>query len=254
MQDQVWSRPAFHSTEFAPELHDKFLVQSIPNHLEHLGLVQDVLAASAAYRGADGQNLDPIRILMFFYLLRMTHGLAPGDYLECGTFRGFSAQIIWRWMDPAQRLYCFDTFEGFTAADVKIENELYQTNWVEGNFHPTSVDMARTQILAGDDSRADRLSVVKGWLPESFEPFSAGAWRFVHLDMDLYQPHKEMVERVWPNMVPGGVLMMHDYHNSGFPGVKQAADEYLNPLGVSCIPLPDWGGSAVAIKPLTPTA
>ncbi|WP_434625488.1 class I SAM-dependent methyltransferase [Azospirillum sp. B2RO_4] len=250
MTQDTWQRPPLHSTEFDPGLHRKFLVQSVPNFVEHLQEVNDILSAADEYRGADGQNLDPIRIVMFFYFLRMTHKLAPGDYMECGTFRGFSARMIWRWMDQASKLYCFDTFEGFAEPDVKVETELYQSNWTVGNFQPTSEAMVRGHVLGGDESRADQLSIVKGWLPASFEPYADKSWRFVHLDMDLYLPHKEMIERVWPKLVPGGILLMHDYHNSGFPGVKKSADEYLNPLGISCVPLPDWGGSAVAIKPL----
>ena len=245
-----WHRPDFHSTEFDPELHRKFLVQSVPNYIEHLQAVDSLLGASDEYRVADGQNLDPIRITMFYYLLRMTQGLEVGDYMECGSFKGFSARLIWLWMDPASQLFCFDTFEGFAEPDIVVEHELYKSNWTVGNFQPTSVETVRNRVLAGDESRADHLSIVKGWLPESFQGYEDRSWRFVHLDMDLYLPHKEMIERVWPKLVPGGILLMHDYYNSGFPGVKQAADEYLNPLGVSCLPLPDWGGSAVAIKPL----
>lgn len=247
---RTWQRPDYHSTEFDASLHQKFLIQSVPNFVKHLNAAPSLLSASDECRTADGQTLDSIRILMFYYLLRMMQNLASGDYMECGTFKGFSARLIWRWMDPECQLYCFDTFEGFSEPDIVVEHELYKSNWTVGNFQPTSVAEVRERILNGDETPADRLSIVKGWLPEAFQAYEGRRWRFAHLDMDLYLPHKEMIERVWPKLVPGGILMMHDYHNSGFPGVKQAADEYRNPLGISCVPLPDWGGSAVAIKPL----
>ena len=77
-------------------------------------------------------------------------------------------------------------------------------------------------------------------------------WRFVHLDADLYQPMKAGLEMFFPRLVPGCVLVLHDYNNS-FKGTKAAALEYFTPLGITPVPLADKSGSAVVIAALADT-
>ena len=48
---------------------------------------------------------------------------------------------------------------------------------------------------------------------------------FVHLDLDLYSSTKQCLEYFFPRLVPGGILLSHDY--SMLDGVRQAFDEFV---------------------------
>jgi O-methyltransferase len=47
---------------------------------------------------------------------------------------------------------------------------------------------------------------------------------FVHLDVDLYESTKQCLEYFWPRLIPGGVVISHDY--SILEGVRNAFAEF----------------------------
>ena len=222
-----------------------FYIQHIPDLQDSTD--PDFKARLKTYNsGCDRLTRDGVRVLMIKYLLDMAYQLPEGDYAELGTFQGNFARLIFRDMDPESKLYCFDTFEGFHARDVKIENEVTELDVREGRFSDTSVERVRKRIL-GEDGNRNKLTLVKGYFPASFNGFENIPWRFVHLDADLYEPIKEGIRAFWPRIIPGGILLVHDY-NGGYSGTRKAVDEFFTPIGIRPIPMPDKTGSALIIK------
>lgn len=194
----------------------------------------------------DRTTTDGVRVLMLKYLMNMLYHHPEGDYAELGTFRGNFASLIYQYKHPDTTLYCFDTFEGFHEKDVEIESRITEKDVSVGRFSDTSIEFVAKTILGGRPDTG-KLHLIKGYFPDTFKGFENKRWRFVHLDADLYEPIKEGIKSFWPNIVKGGVLLVHDY-NGGYIGTKKAIDEYLEPLGIKPIPLPDKSGSAVVIK------
>ena len=58
----------------------------------------------------------------------------------------------------------------------------------------------------------------------------------MHLDVDLYRSTLQCLEYFWPRVLPGGVLLSHDY--SILPGVKQAFTEFTERTPEKVIELP----------------
>lgn len=85
--------------------------------------------------------------------------------------------------------------------------------------------------------------MIPGRVPETLAPYEGYRWRFAHLDMDLYEPTRTALEWLWPRMVPGGIINLHDY--SALQGVKKAVDDFLHPLQRLAIPMGDRFGSVV---------
>jgi O-methyltransferase len=194
-----------------------------------------------------GLSTDPIRVLNFFLMIEAANKLPEGDYLELGSHRGFSTRVIHRFMDPQRTLYAFDTVEGFDLRDIKVESEQYDSPWQEGNFGPTSVE--RVARYVGNGNWPSNLKLVKGWFPDSFRGHEHLRWRFVHIDFDLYQPIKAALETVWDRMLPGGVVLVHDYGAYGFPAARKAVDEFCRSVGQAPIELSDRWSTAAIRKP-----
>lgn len=199
-----------------------------------------------------GLYTDPIRIVNFFQLIEAANRLPPGDYVELGSHRGYSLRVIHRFMDPTRTLYSFDTFEGFDQRDISAERAKYEPSWTEISFALTSVE--RVAKYVGNGSWPNNLKITKGWFPESFRGFEEKRWRFVHIDFDLYQPIRTALETLWKPLLPGGVVMVHDYGCYGFPGVRKAVDEFSATMGVFPIELADRWSTAVLRKPLAAVA
>lgn len=201
--------------------------------------------SSYGYRNtvADGN-----RVLSLLLLLDGVERLPRGDYAEFGTWRGYSARIIFMNRSKGAQLHCFDTFEGFDERDL-VGEQRHDRGWCRaGHFADTSLDAVRRYIV-GDSTDAEALLLHKGYFPDTFAGLENRAWRFVHLDADLYAPTYAALERFYPRLVPGGVVIVHDYNSFYYDGARKAVDEFCMLRGTVPVQLPDSAGSAVIVKP-----
>ena len=190
---------------------------------------------------------DGVRVYQARMLLDIAAECENGDYAEVGTYKGAFARMIWRAMVPGAELFCFDTFSGFGQEMVQKEKAEFGTKITSEKFSDTSIEIVRRNIIKREDSA--RLFLRQGFFPDTFAGLEDRHWRFVHLDLDLYESMKSGLEVFWPRLVPGGVMLFHDYSGGFFGGVKKAVDEYFDPFGIRPVPLADKAGSAVVIKP-----
>jgi O-methyltransferase len=187
---------------------------------------------------------DPNRIVMFCLLMREIKNL-NGDFAEVGTYQGKAARIFFEHLKMNERLFIFDTFEGFVEQDVTTEKEIgIETK--SGHFSNTSIAKVNKEIT-GKESGDKKLVTRKGYFPDTFEGLEENKWKFVHLDADLYNPIKAGLEEFYPNLIKGGFLLVHDYGGE-YEGTKKAVDEFLVETNALMIPMFDKVGSALIIK------
>lgn len=188
---------------------------------------------------------DSNRVLLFEYVLSIVKNCQEGDYAEVGTYRGLTSSLVWARMADNCSLHCFDTFEGFAEIDLKNEKSDIDTESEKRKFKNTSIDQVTKTIAGGPNPN---LFLHKGYFPETFVGFENAKFRFVHLDVDLYDPIVSGLEIFWPKLVPGGAVLVHDYLSPQYPGVKDAVDSYFEPLGITPVPWCDRLGTALILK------
>ena len=91
-----------------------------------------------------------------------------------------------------------------------------------------------------------QICLYKGWIPERFKDVSELQFRFVHIDVDLFQPTKDAIEFFYPRMVKGGVIVCDDYGFDTCPGATKAMDEFFDSKVESVIHLTT--GTGLVIK------
>jgi hypothetical protein len=80
------------------------------------------------------------------------------------------------------------------------------------------------EIVEGNVHRLfPRVNLVPGWIPAGFAGQPRRRYRFVHIDVDLYQPTKDSLEYFFPQLADGGVVVTDDYD---WPGARQAFRDY----------------------------
>lgn len=163
---------------------------------------------------------------------------------ELGVYKGDLAWQI-NALFPDRKLFLFDTFDGFDQRDVDAERTMDFSKACTGDFSDTSVEFVRSR-LPHPKSACFR----KGFFPDTAAGLENEAFLLVSLDADLYQPILSGLEFFWPRLVPGGVILLHDYNNERFRGAGQAVREYERKLGhpLPLIPLCDLHGTAVIIR------
>lgn len=163
----------------------------------------------------------------------------PGSLAELGVFRGDFA-LLMSTLLPGRRVHLFDTFEGFDPGELSQDRELIETTI---DFSPTDPTAVRARF-----ARPEMVELHVGRFPDT----TAGVedqFALVSIDADLYAPVLAGLRWFYPKLAPGGAIMVHDFNNAGFAGAKKAVREFQSEAGVGLVPLPDWGGSAVILKP-----
>ncbi len=78
----------------------------------------------------------------------------------------------------------------------------------------------------------------KGLFPAETGPDVADKrFSFVNLDVDTYASTRDSLEFFYPRLMPGGILLSHDYAQA--EGVRKAFEEVIGPKPESIIELPE---------------
>jgi hypothetical protein len=152
----------------------------------------------------------------------------PGDFAEVGVYRGGSARVICE-AKGDKRLRLFDTFRGLPEDSSAADG---------GVLRKHSYACSRQNVETYLD-RFSNVSYYEGVFPQSIQgdtELERARFAFVHLDVDLYESTRDCLEFFYPRMVPGGVILTHDYSHLG--GVRRAFDEFFADKPEGTIELP----------------
>lgn len=159
-----------------------------------------------------------------------------GLVAECGCYRGLSSYLM------CNRLQRHDP--GFTGAGYEIYDSFAGLSEPKAQDlmapHPGAQAPLRANIQAGRFAAAldyvrrtlaafPAIQYFAGWIPDSFPKTRDKPYRFVHVDVDLYQPTKDSFEHFWPRLIPGGVIVCDDYN---WPGARRAVEEFCAAAGI----------------------
>ena len=85
-------------------------------------------------------------------------------------------------------------------------------------------------------------------IPDRFPDVADREFRFVHIDVDLYEPTLDSLAFFYPRLVTGGILLCDDYGFTTCPGARRAFDEMVHEWGLGgVIELPTGQGFVVKV-------
>jgi len=160
-----------------------------------------------------------------------------GDFLEAGVALGGSAIVLAKIKEPARPLYLYDVFAMIPPPGPQ--------DGPDAHARYAAIASGRSQGLGGDkyygyvddlDEVVRRnltdygfapeqhgIHLVPGRFEETLHP--PGPAAFAHIDCDWYESVRVCIERIMPNLSPGGVIGFDDY--SSYSGCRRAVDELL---------------------------
>ncbi len=161
-----------------------------------------------------------------------------GIFIEAGVALGGSAIVITAAKRKTRPFKLYDTFEMIPPPSTKDSDDVH-LRWLE-------ISSGKAQGIQGDlyyGYDNNLLEHVKanfskfGFNPEdSYIHFIQGLFQdkmqidepvaFAHLDCDWYQSVWTCLERIEPNLIPGGILIIDDYEH--WSGCRQAVDDYFS--------------------------
>jgi O-methyltransferase len=174
----------------------------------------------------------------------VVRGDVPGDYVECGVWRGGSSMLaalqLQRLGDAERRLWLYDTFAGMPEPTARDTVERYsgqdaRAEWARQQAGEVnlwcygSLDEVRANMLSTGLAER-RLELVPGKVEDTLPALAPPRISVLRLDTDWYESTRHELVHLFPRLSPGGVLIVDDY--GAWPGARQAVDEYFAEHGV----------------------
>lgn len=168
----------------------------------------------------------------------------PGEIAELGVYQGRFAAEMNR-LFPEKRCFLFDTFCGFAREDVAQDSKVADSRAKEGDFGDTSVEQVLHRL-----PHPGQAVICAGRFPNSLAALALELPQFclVNLDTDLYEPTYQGLKEFYPRMSRGGVILIHDYNSTQFPGVGEAVRRFCEEESAFVMPLCDLHGTAMLMK------
>lgn len=152
-----------------------------------------------------------------FNILSFARGFADkeGSFIEIGTYQGCSARLICS-VKGDKKFYVCDTYEGLPKSHEKDRAVHHQKQYA-----------CSEESVGAFLSEFQNVTLVKGFFPDSAKGAIPDDERFAfaHIDVDLYEGTLQGIEYLYPRMIPGGVIISHDF--SILAGVRNAVYEFM---------------------------
>ena len=144
----------------------------------------------------------------------------PGAILEVGVWRGGTGALMASRaaaLGLEDAVFLCDTWEGV------VKTSAVDTYYRDGKHDDTSLEIVEQLV---DEMGLDRVECLQGTFPDDTgDKVAEQTFRLCHIDVDVYQSAKDVLDWVWPRLSPGGVVVFDDYGFPACPGVTQFVDE-----------------------------
>lgn len=177
-----------------------------------------------AVRGRGACLVDRSRLWMLYEMCNWV-ALLPGEAVEFGVYKGGSAYFLRQMLGDKRPLHLYDSFQG-------LPEPSKHDGWHKGDLGDVSVEEVDALV------RMPNTHVHRGFWNRDTEVPSGIC--LAHIDADIYRSTKDALSAVWPNMVPGGVVIVDDYNFEGCEGAHKAVNEFLSFAETQPSHLPLW--------------
>lgn len=182
---------------------------------------RDDLEFKKVYGAVDKNTLVDIYRCFELWELVGQIGRIDGDILEVGVWRGGTGALMAsqaQGLSMAKTVFLCDTFAGVVKAS--DEDDAY----VGGEHADTSEAIVAALVRRLGLSNVE---LRRGIFPDEFMgEMATKTFSFVHIDVDVYQSAKDVLNFVWPRISPGGIVVFDDYGFETCTGIPSLVAEY----------------------------
>jgi predicted O-methyltransferase YrrM len=156
-----------------------------------------------------------------------------GDYVECGTYQGYSMAVVMRYLAglPGRQCWLYDLFDPTGGEG-------------EGERLPAHAPELFAQVQARFAAWRN-VVVTRGKVPDVLAECSASCIAFLHIDMNNAPAERGALDVLFDRVSTGGIIVFDDYGWTGYQAQKHMADEFMRERGLVVLELPTGQGLVV---------
>lgn len=182
------------------------------------------------------------KLLAHYELFKMITHL-PGAIVECGVYKGaslcrFAGFRAYLENNDSRKIIGMDAFGAFPTSGVESEaDKKFIQEFESSGGHGISAEALQAAL---DARQHTNVELVKGdvfeTIPDLLERYPHLRIALLHLDMDVFEPTQFAIDKLFPHMTPGGLVVFDDYNS--VEGATIAADKLCKDFGLSLEKLP----------------
>jgi hypothetical protein len=157
-----------------------------------------------------------------------------GEIVEFGIFKGNS---FFRWIKFrdlleqtfSRKIIGFDIFGDFPEANFD-DDKAKRNAFVEETNGGVSISFEEMNDLLNKQGLNENVDIIKGdilvTLDDYLEKNPHLKISLLHIDVDLYEPSKHILEKLFDRVTKGGIIIFDDY--GAFAGTNKAVDDFFD--------------------------
>lgn len=168
----------------------------------------------------------------------------PGDLIEAGCWRGGTV-IMMRGILKAhgindRTVFAADSFQGLPEPDPeRFPADSGDINYTADELAVSLEEVQRNLALYGMNDGG--VEFLEGWFRDTLPTVRDRQWALVRLDGDLYESTMDGLTNLYPQLSPGGFLIVDDF---GWENCRKAVEDYRSEHGITApIQRIDWVGA-----------
>ncbi|WP_299367876.1 TylF/MycF/NovP-related O-methyltransferase [Winogradskyella sp.] len=157
-----------------------------------------------------------------------------GEIVEFGIFKGNS---FFRWIKfrdlleqtNSRKIIGFDVFDDFPEATFEAD-KLKRDAFVKETKGGQSISFEEINELLEKQGLQKNIEIIKGDILKTLDDYISKNPQLkislLHIDVDLYEPTKHILERLYSKVTKGGIIILDDY--GAFAGTNKAVDDFFD--------------------------
>jgi O-methyltransferase len=164
--------------------------------------------------------VDIRRCYEHYELMEQIVKLPDGILLEVGVWRGGTGLLMAKKLknlNDNTKVYLADTFTGV----VKTGKE--DPDYFGGEHSDTSIEIVKELAKTLE---VGNFEILHGVFPEeTFDKIKEQKIRYCHIDVDVYESAKGIINSIWENLLVGGIVVFDDYGFKYTEGINSFVNE-----------------------------
>jgi O-methyltransferase len=171
----------------------------------------------------------------------------PGDFVECGVYRGDMTWMMTEMVDlrrATKKFYIYDTFSGFApqySSKADFPGAPQYLEHIDRDYRAVDIE----GYVRNRFRNKEYVVVIKGVVPDILHDIAPNEIAFLHLDLNSPRAETGALEILLDRVSPGGIVIFDDYGWKHFQKHKVATDRFMAEQGQVIMELPTGQGLVI---------